>query len=177
MKLRSNKTQLRKFQKNAKLKKGNLDENLKPIEKEGRTIKSGTRGHKRHASCVRRTPSLEPCGSSKVIINMSFWIPDMVYLGSKQSLRGKPTKRPREKSKKIEDLPEESSDGTKKISEDDQNIALEENAEVLTEDEKPIEDAFEVEDDEDEDDDENLEEVLQAISKLEDVFSRQKFSS
>lgn len=177
MKLRSNKTQLRKFQKNAKLKKGNLDENLKPIEKEGRTIKSGTRGHKRHASCVRRTPSLEPCGSSKVIINMSFWIPDMVYLGSKQSLRGKPTKRPREKSKKIEDLPEESSDGTKKISEDDQKIALEENAEVLTEDEKPIEDAFEVEDDEDEDDDENLEEVLQAINQNSKTSSSDKESA
>ena len=101
----------------------------------------------------------------------------MVYLVSKQSLRGKPTKRPRGKLKKIEESTEESSDGTKKISEEDQKIALEENAEVLTEDETQIEDAFEVEDDEDEDDDENLEEVLQAINQNSKTSSADKDSA
>ena len=105
----------------------------------------------------------------------------MVYLGSKQSLRGKSTKRPRGKTKKIEDLPEESSDGTKKISEDDQKNALEEvpteDGATPTEDENPIEDAFVVEDDEDEDDDENLEEVLQAINQNSKTSSADKDSA
>ena len=95
----------------------------------------------------------------------------MILLGPKQSLRGKPIKRPRGKSKKIEDSIEESSDETKTKSE---GGPLEENEEILAEDEtvqtedekKEIEDAVEVETEDDEDDDENLEEVLQARFEL-----------
>lgn len=107
MKLRSNKTQLRKFQKNAKLKKG-----------------------------------------------------------SKQSLRGKLTKRHRGRPTKIEESAEDlkTLDEFNKKSEDSLH---EENLEDQTEVVQPlevneIEDAFEVVDDDDEDDDENLEEILQA---------------
>ena len=50
MKLRSNKTQLRKFQKNAKLKKGNFDKIFYTTRetKEEPKINPGVRGHKRH---------------------------------------------------------------------------------------------------------------------------------
>ena len=49
MKLRSNKTQLRKFQKNAKLKKGNFDKIFYTNRetKDKRKIKFRVRGHKR----------------------------------------------------------------------------------------------------------------------------------
>lgn len=114
------------------------------------------------------------------------WIPDLICSGSKQSLRGKPTKRPRVRSKKIEDAPEGSSDETKRKSEDEH---VEENEEVLTEDlhedsavsiedeKTEIEDAYEVEDDEDGDDDENLEEILQARVELTKNNQNSKISS